>query len=371
MASTNDNHLFTDTEQPSSSNSFIANVNKLANNFEKMNYLLEVPAEVEGIKDETQSILDEANGVLESTRDVFKKTVTQSNKILLDVQNVQEEVNKTYSDTILVKEIAASEADEARRLKERTEAIRDEAVAITDKNIKVSESLKNETEKIKEEVNTISELTSFTENIEILYTSEEGINAGDIVEFEGLMYFVGRNTLCLNWEGAVLFKGIHYEEVGEENRVSKFIKFLIDIPAGDRINIWAVSSNIARDIKDKLEEARELDTSTKENADRAEEAAQKAKEAWLKAKDSIKFHKCHLPFVSLEDPDHNKVPPIDSFFVYTFDLPCLVEPEEPEIPDEGIPEEGTPEYKVFRICGQRVSLLSLMKRRLEKRDINA
>lgn len=127
-------------------------------------------------------------------------------------------------------------------------------------------------------------------NVERTYVLQQAIAAGDTVTLEGFAYYVGRATLRLNWEGVELFRGVQFEEVGTDGAVSHDVKFLTDIPLGDRLNAWAVASNVARGVKEAEEAARvaakDAQASAIESAEYAKEAEKQACEAGNQVKEA-------------------------------------------------------------------------------------
>lgn len=136
------------------------------------------------------------------------------------------------------------------------------------------------------------------ENVETIYPNAKGILAGDVIDLAPFVYFVGRQTLTINWEGVELYRGIAFEEVGEDGKPSSKVRFMINIPAGDRLRLWCVASNLsvkadaaikaAEEAAKSAEQAGNAAAEAGEAADRAEEAASDSEEA---AKVAVQFKK--------------------------------------------------------------------------------
>ena len=128
----------------------------------------------------------------------------------------------------------------------------------------------------------IATLAQGAENLEATITPETAVAAGDTLSLP-ITYLVGRNALRLNWEGVELFRGVSFEEVGNANTASSTVKMLLDIPKGDRLNVWVIASNVARTVKDSEEAARaaadEARESASESAAMANAAAASVREA--------------------------------------------------------------------------------------------
>lgn len=116
----------------------------------------------------------------------------------------------------------------------------------------------------------IATLAQGAENLEATITLETAVAAGDTLSLP-ITYLVGRNALRLNWEGVELFRGVSFEEVGNANTASSTVRMLLDIPKGDRLNVWVIASNVARTVKDSEEAARAAADEARESA--AESAA--------------------------------------------------------------------------------------------------
>lgn len=149
---------------------------------------------------------------------------------------------------------AEAEADRARDEADRAEAAADRA-------------------------DTAVKLGSGVENLERTLALDRAIPAGGTLDLEpfGLAYYVGRHTLRLNWEGVELFRGEQFEEIGEDGEVSRAVRLLIDIPAGDRLNVWVVVSNLARHAEEEAERAEAEADRAREEADRACACADEAR----------------------------------------------------------------------------------------------
>lgn len=127
----------------------------------------------------------------------------------------------------------------------------------------------NRAEEALDQIDTTVSLAKGLENLERTYTLTEDVNAGDTLTLEGILYYVGRNTLRLNWEGVELFRGQHFEEIGTDGQTSNLVRSLISIPEGDRLNAWVVSSNIARHVEEEADRAEQEADRSCACADRA------------------------------------------------------------------------------------------------------
>lgn len=120
------------------------------------------------------------------------------------------------------------------------------------------------------------------ENLEATMTLAAAVSAGQILSLP-ITYMVGRNALRLNWEGVELFRNVSFEEVGETDTASSTVRMLLNIPAGNRLNVWSVASNVARGVQRAEEAARaaadEAKKAAAESADSATAAADSAREA--------------------------------------------------------------------------------------------
>lgn len=113
-------------------------------------------------------------------------------------------------------------------------------------------------------------------NLERTYSFPQGVKAGQTITLEGLLYYVGRNALRLNWEGVELFRGVQFEEIGQDGKQSDKVKLLIAIPANNRLNVWSVASNVARGVKEAENAARHEAERAKVEADRSGMEADRA-----------------------------------------------------------------------------------------------
>lgn len=131
-------------------------------------------------------------------------------------------------------------------------------------------------------------------NLEAVWTLERDVSAGEELALP-IAYFAGRHALRLSWGGVQLYQNDQYEEIGEPDSVSQRVRVLFDLPAGARMNAWAVASNVARGVEDAEEAARKAAQDARdaalagerlaeiagERADRArEEAGLAARSAW-------------------------------------------------------------------------------------------
>lgn len=124
----------------------------------------------------------------------------------------------------------------------------------------------------------IASLAQGVENLEATWTLPEAVRAGSEVLLP-VVYLAGRAALRLNWEGVELFRGTAFEEVGARDEVSRTVRMLIDIPAGDRLNAWVVASNVAGGVRAAEEAARESARLAAGEADRAKAAGDAALDA--------------------------------------------------------------------------------------------
>lgn len=128
----------------------------------------------------------------------------------------------------------------------------------------------------------IATLAQGVENLEATMTLTTAVSAGQVLPLP-ITYLTGRNALRLNWEGVELYRGAAFEEVGEADTVSSSVRMLMDIPAGDRLNVWSVASNVARAVKDSEQAARDAAADAREaaaeSADMAHAAVNSVREA--------------------------------------------------------------------------------------------
>lgn len=129
----------------------------------------------------------------------------------------------------------------------------------------------------------LATLAHGVDNLEVTWTLSEPVRAGDEVPLP-VAYLAGRAALRLNWEGVELFRGVSFEEVGARDEVSRTVRMLIGIPAGNRLNAWVVASNVAGAVREAEEAARESGRLAASeaaragaNADRAASAADEAR----------------------------------------------------------------------------------------------
>lgn len=132
----------------------------------------------------------------------------------------------------------------------------------------------------------IATLAQGVENLEATMTLTTAVSAGQVLSLP-ITYLVGRNALRLNWEGVELYRGVSFEEVGEADTASSSIRMLMDIPAGNRLNVWSVASNVARTVQQAEAAAKaavaEAQTAAKESAESAAAAAGHAADAKTQA----------------------------------------------------------------------------------------
>lgn len=90
-------------------------------------------------------------------------------------------------------------------------------------------------------------------------------------------YIAGRNALRLFWGGMLMSQGIHYEEIGEADSVSRHVKLLIDLPKSSHMDAWSVATGIGVDeLQEKLARLAEILARAEEAVRVAEEARDKA-----------------------------------------------------------------------------------------------
>lgn len=155
------------------------------------------------------------------------------------------EAKASAAETAEIKAAALREVREegdaqADRLKREVERAHDEA---------------DRAEEAAERAEQIATVAQGAENLEATMTLTTAVSVGQTLSLP-ITYLVGRNALRLNWEGVELFRGVSFEEVGNANTASSTVKMLLDIPKGDRLNVWVIASNVARTVKDSEDAAR-------------------------------------------------------------------------------------------------------------------
>lgn len=183
-------------------------------------------------------------------------------------------------------ETAEIKAAALRELREEGDSQADRLAGLTDNHVltleREVERAHGEADRAREEADRAEEaagqaermatLAKGVDNLEATWTLPTAVSAGSEVRLP-VEYLVGRAALRLNWEGVELFRGVAFEEVGERDEVSRAVRLLIGIPAGNRLNAWVVASNVAGGVREAEEAARESARLAASEAARAETAA--------------------------------------------------------------------------------------------------
>lgn len=216
----------------SNSGSFIANVNLLVS---KLNDLLDINNKftVEDIE--------------------YIKIIYNS---LKDIQTIANDLDK--EDDSAINTVANNITDilEIPEYYEQVKNILTEIIQISNnvkQNTNKAENAADEAQSILDSIKDISKLAKGVTNLDYTYITTKPIVAGSIISLGSFNYYVGRATLRVNWEGVELYRNISYEEIGEDGELSNQIKLLIDIPENNKLNVWAIASNISQHITEETD----------------------------------------------------------------------------------------------------------------------
>ncbi len=122
----------------------------------------------------------------------------------------------------------------------------------------------------RQSVRVMAALESAAVNAEGYWEQGAALSAGSVMPLPaGLVYYPGRAMLRVCYQGAVLSRGVHYDEVGDGNALSDSIRVLFDSRAGSQWSFWVVASNVS--------------AGAEEAAKRAEQARQDVQQAALRA----------------------------------------------------------------------------------------
>ena len=176
-------------------------------------------------------------------------------------------------------------ADELFEARDRAEAAAAEAASSEDEAGKQADRAEGEADRAKSEADRAAQaavLGKLAENLDAVWTLEADVPAGGTLELP-LSYFAGRNMLHLSYDGVELYRGAHYEEIGEKDELSSVVRLFIPLPQGTVMHAWAVASNVARFVEEAqtaaqtaAQQAQEQAARAEREADRAEAAAQAA-----------------------------------------------------------------------------------------------
>ena len=167
--------------------------------------------------------------------------------------------------------VPADSADPPEELAEQLFAARDESVSAADRAAASEAEARTQADRAKSEADRAAQaavLGTLAENLDAVWTLEAEVPAGGTLELP-LSYFAGRNMLHLSYDGVELYRGAHYEEIGEKDELSSAVSVFIPLPQGTVMHAWAVASNVARHVE-------EAETASLEAARKAQEEAARA-----------------------------------------------------------------------------------------------
>lgn len=125
-------------------------------------------------------------------------------------------------------------------------------------------------------------------NLEAAWLAEKDYTVGDVLTLpDGIVYFPGRNVLCLGAEGVLWYNGMQYDEqVCEEGEklVSNTVTLRMDVPKGTPLHVWVVASNVSQHAEDILKKILIIQSDVQDNADRSAECADVSCECATQAK---------------------------------------------------------------------------------------
>lgn len=181
--------------------------------------------------------------------------------------------------------VPADSADPPEELAEQLFAARDESVSAADRAAASEAEARTQADRAEAEADRAAQaavLGTLAENLDAVWTLEAEVPAGGTLELP-LSYFAGRNMLHLSYDGVELYRGAHYEEIGEKDELSSAVNVFIPLPQGTVMHAWAVASNVARFVEEAqtaaqtaAQQAQEQAARAEREADRAEAAAQAA-----------------------------------------------------------------------------------------------
>lgn len=280
----NKNHMFLNGN--SNGISFIANVNKVANEIGTLKELLELPNTLNEIKDNTEDLKEQTQNIYSNTIQIKNETnsikeqvqQTANNVQSITTQNVEEstkqaQLSETYANesesylnlakqehTSIINDINIAK-ENIRVISNTTKEYMNKSKEYSDNSLEYSEDAKRYAyiaENAANKVDTALTLEAGIQNLQNIYLVEKEIKSGEVIRFDEVPYYVGRATLHISWEGVELYNGVHYKEIGKDGEVSRTVQFLLPIPSNNKICVWSISSNIVREIHDNLEEIKDI-----------------------------------------------------------------------------------------------------------------
>lgn len=177
--------------------------------------------------------------------------------------------------------VPADSADPPEELAEQLFAARDESVSAADRAAASEAEARTQADRAKSEADRAAQaavLGTLAENLDAVWTLDADVPAGGTLELP-LSYFAGRNMLHLSYDGVELYRGAHYEEIGEKDELSSAVSVFIPLPQGTVMHAWAVASNVARHVEEAETASLEAARKAQEEAARAEREADRAEAA--------------------------------------------------------------------------------------------
>ncbi len=177
--------------------------------------------------------------------------------------------------------VPADSADPPEELAEQLFAARDESVSAADRAAASEAEARTQADRAKSEADRAAQaavLGTLAENLDAVWTLEAEVPAGGTLELP-LSCFAGRNMLHLSYDGVELYRGAHYEEIGEKDELSSAVRLFIPLPQGTVMHAWAVASNVARHVEEAETASLEAARKAQEEAARAEREADRAEAA--------------------------------------------------------------------------------------------
>lgn len=177
--------------------------------------------------------------------------------------------------------VPADSADPPEELAEQLFAARDESVSAADRAAASEAEARTQADRAEAEADRAAQaavLGTLAENLDAVWTLEADVPAGGTLELP-LSCFAGRNMLHLSYDGVELYRGAHYEEIGEKDELSSAVSVFIPLPQGTVMHAWAVASNVARHVEEAETASLEAARKAQEEAARAEREADRAEAA--------------------------------------------------------------------------------------------
>lgn len=234
------------------SNSFIANVNFLAQNFNSIQEVWEVATKVSRDTSETATKALEAYNEANRARDEANRAAEEA---ATSVQKAAEAVEEA----LRAKEEADRAADlNAQNLEEIATLTLESNIAINNNTAASLDSLRDALATGKEEIErlcTLLHLESGVYNTRAAFYYNNDITAGDEVSLP-VFYYPKRNTLLVIYKGTICTpSGIgsdtsySYEEVGDDHNVpSDKLILNFDVKAGEYFDVWVVTSAYGKNL---------------------------------------------------------------------------------------------------------------------------